>query len=110
MDDHPSNILYRGECTHFDEALRLYVAALRYEEQALPRWARKMGITLDPEDWNSIDFTREKEEAWTYLEQYREHLAAMQEQFAMWLEEQGTELSQRCAEALRNGDYSGLAI
>lgn len=103
MMDHPSNVLYRGECSDIEQALALVIAELKYEATLNLGFndaeAERFASTLN-DDIASVEKLRS--------EYYARVNAVRDELMTQWETRDGW--ARGFAEAYRNSDYTGLAI
>jgi hypothetical protein len=101
---HPSNRLYRGECVDFRDAVRTYIAALRYE-LSLPFGDDEFGRDL-------ARLLRESIEQAEYLLAEYERVIGEAERtlFREWAATTDDDTTRMIGQAALEGDYSVIAI
>lgn len=99
MSEHPSNRLYRGECTDIEDAIETYQAALEHEAEY-----------LDSGETPSPAFVRARQAASRCLVEYRNAVqSAEQALIQSWLESKDS-TTRIIGQAAQSGDFSVLAI
>lgn len=112
--EHPSNILYRGECVNFQQAVITYIDALNYEISDSRRYLKKEKdlneVRIKEETYLIDSFSELVEKASAALTAYREAMSDAELKLIEAWSNSGDSNLEMFAEFLASGDYASLAI